>query len=65
MAYWLPDDSPSVLDGSTVFSPEIRSKIELAPSLDLYELPTFEDSRWSDPDVIAYENSILAELGYL
>lgn len=65
MAYWLPDDSPPVLDSSVTFSPQIRSKFELAPALDLYELPTFEDSRFNDPEVIAYENSVLAELGYL
>lgn len=65
MAYWLPDDSPAVLDASVSFSSAERSKFELAPSLDLYELPTFEDSRFNDPEVIAYENSVLAELGYL
>ena len=65
MAYWLPDDSPPVLDASVSFSSLDRSKFELAPVLDLYELPTFEDSRWNDPELIAYENSILAELGYL
>lgn len=61
MAYWLDElPSQSVLDGLEPLPASFRSKIEPCPRIFVDVLPTFET-----PELLAYEASVLAELGYV